>query len=84
MFSFMKAVTFGLFHQTQKGETALHLACNEGHYEVVRLLLQAPALLNIVDEVLMQNQIVFSTARSRQQSASLCYRLVILHSSWLH
>ena len=58
MFSFMKAVTFGLFHQTQKGETALHLACNEGHYDVVRLLLQAPALLNIVDEVLMQNQIV--------------------------
>ena len=35
----------------QEGETALHLACKEGHFEVIHRLIKAQALLNIVDEV---------------------------------
>ena len=35
----------------QEGVTALHLACKEGHFEVVHHLIKAQALLNIVDEV---------------------------------
>ena len=35
----------------QNGETALHIACSEGHMEVIHLLLQNGSDVNLQDQV---------------------------------
>ena len=53
MVKFCRFVLYWLtmYVYSQTGETALHLASKRGHVEVVRVLLEAKADLNILDKV---------------------------------
>ena len=59
----MHFVLFIMCLCSQEGATALHLAAQEGRVDVVRLLTEAQAQVNIQDEVHVQLQHVRMTYR---------------------